>query len=192
MSNGNLIPKYRIELRRFRRRLQRWTSITIIALAGTAATVGVVWASQQQPEQGATLANLQSKLSKVNAQIITVRAEHARLHEQTASARIIRHHPNWGLLLDALAAVQGDLIVLRSLRLATPSEASPTEPLQQARIDLEGNASDTASVSDYAVRLEATGLFQRVMIDESRRLDPNDERVRFRILALMAERGGEQ
>lgn len=191
MSRGNLIPASRVQRRSVMRRWRLWISVWSIALILAISALGLAWAGQQTPDTQQELTAMEHELASIRGEILAVRGESARLREQTAGARIVRHHPDWGILLDALAASRDEAIHLHRLRIESSQEGAGIDPLDRARLDLEGVAQDAPSVSEYAVRLEATGLFRQVLIDEARRDDPANPRVRFRILTLMEQGGGD-
>ena len=96
-----------------------------------------------------------------------------------AANRSVGNQPDWSLLLTEFSHVIGDRVVLQRLSLNPSEEVGPDGKTQQVNIlsltperasgrtggfviEMAGFGMDQAAVWDFVLRLEKTGLFDRV------------------------------
>ncbi|WP_428388274.1 hypothetical protein [Mucisphaera sp.] len=175
-----------------KRRLRKWVTIlSLTAVLCLLLALVVIPASRtgSQVDSGPSVAD---RLTQVRSQVEAVRRDRDRLQSQTAGAVIVRERPDWSVLFEALALVQDADVVLSDLEVTTVGDGTRTGPVTSASVVIAGEAAEQSRVSDFAVRLEACGLFERVLIAEARRLSGGDPRVTFRVVGTMAAATGGQ
>jgi hypothetical protein len=202
-NNINLIPAWRREQRKLRARRKLW-AIGASAYAVVLLVVYCGWRFAWR-DDGRDIA---SRLTTAKADVDTATAELNRLRASMQSAQrslrvgqSILGQPDWSVLLALAGRLRGDDVVLSRCDLdatlqplaqaapvaagATPVAVAQVMPGQWAGpllFHLQGYGKTQAAVSQYALRLEGTGLFQNVSLVKSNR-EPflASEAVAFRI-----------
>lgn len=215
MNAVNLVPwSKQIELR-VRSRAGVWAvALGVYAFAG--ALCWFVVASRAGAD-GAALAKELTKLTdesqSLQATSNRLRSEFVSASAMLATAREVGDHPDWGVLFSLLARLRGDAIAFEVCELeprtsaastapatapgATPGSPAPSgtpKPGEASRgytLRVGGVGADQRSVAQFVLRLEETGLFNRVSILETRpRADSGDSLIAFRIEAQMQDGAG--
>lgn len=173
----NLIPAKRRLARRRHRRVARW--ITACAVYGglLAVLYGVVMArwGDAGDETYGRLDEVRSAYQQSQLTMGLLRARLTEARRQMYADQLITQRPDWSVVLILLAETLDDDLVLQACQLDAPRVSEnvtfPGPGSQQGRqlLHLSGMATAPLAVSQLALRLEATGLFSRVAVVETRR-----------------------
>ncbi len=213
MNGVNFIPRARRELAERRSRLRAWTigsaayallGAVVFAASGTAAVV-------EDPAVAQQLAQLPGEIDTSRRALRNVQAQLAEAHAKLDAARAVAEQPDWSVLLGLLAQSLGEEIVLTSCKLDSDAlagerpvpaqragagtKASEPQPprLTAARytVLLSGLGRTQSSVSQFVLRLEGLGLFERVTIlKTNREMFGEHESIGFRLEATIGGAGG--
>jgi hypothetical protein len=209
----NLIPAHRVEARR--RRVVRARCAAGVAAYAAAATVAgaapyLLVGGAEGTELPAQLTAAAAAADRASGELSRAGAELGAVEAVLRSSRAIAEQPDWSALLALLAAKAGDDVFLKECRVqpreppppaaarpagaaaaAKPTPAKPAGPPPPAVVvGLAGLGASQASVSQFALRLEATRLFDRVtLLDSSRQQAAGLDLVGFRIECTMADPG---
>jgi hypothetical protein len=203
MTGINLIPARRTEARQ--RRL--WRGRCVVTCAGYVSLVAtLIVAARAVLDQGdaglpALLTTAATEMERTSASLATTRRELDATESLLRSSRAIAEQPDWSGLLGLLAVKAGDQVVLRTVAVRpreTPAAvaakpaakvgAKPAPPDPTLVVSLSGSSRSQAAASEFALRLEATGLFNRVtLLDTSRETFAELPLVSFRIECTLAE-----
>ncbi len=160
----NLIPAHRFEARRQRRRARQWLACGMLYAVGL---VGLCVAIQSL--SGGAENALARELTEAEARHSDTAATIDRLHPilvQTQASlfasRSIGSQPDWSLLLDLLASLLDERMILTRVELNPIAAKSPTAPPAGYTLRLSGMALSHEAANDYVLRLEDTRLFDRV------------------------------
>lgn len=201
----NLIPFRRLERRR-QRTLRRWW---FVGCAGYAVTVAVAAAAALTYDSRSG-SGVQSRLAAVGVEVDRGSADVSQVTlelDQTSSvlrsSRAIAEQPDWSSLLALLAAKAGEDVTLKgcSVRPRQTSAVAAPRPAPGVAgaspavahdptliVNVLGLGSSQTAVSQFALRLEATRLFDRVtLLDTSREAFAGEQLVSFRIECTLAE-----
>lgn len=196
MQRINLIPSTRRLTSQRRRRIRLWVSLcagyTAVALTGCLVFRSLFAPSDTQALQD-QLNDLDTQLAQVQSQqnAITPRLNEQRLI--LAAERSITDQPDWSLLLSHLADdLMGDRIVLNGCTLAPADGPVEVEKFSEATLalTLTGHARSAKDVSQFVLRLEASGLFDEVKLVKTN-LEPymKSEAIVFEVRCLMIPSG---
>lgn len=169
MGSGiNLIPAPIRARRLDRRRVGHGLTATAIYLSMLfVATTGYLTLNTPRSANATTnaLAMDVERAALLRTQIATLKQTRIETERQLAGARVLSERPDWSTLLRLVALAAGSEIVLNDFSLGT------TGPTIEAGawVTVGGIATDPWTVSSFALRLEDTGLFDRVKIESSRR-----------------------
>ena len=186
----NLSPRYRIESRLRRKRARVWAvslGVYVLGAAAIAFSLNVAW---QRAEQAVAdrLSRLQEQLAVQNEKVALIQPRITDAALQLQASRAVAEQPDWSLLLNLLGHTRGSEIVLQRCALfpvrpevvATqaveseaktsasgvagkkPSELKPNE--LDYRLEISGLGLTQQDVLQYLIRMEQTGLFQRVKL----------------------------
>ena len=169
MQSRNFIPSHRREAARRRRRLKAWIgAVAVYAAALVAVYVVAVCA------WGVDAGTLDERRQAVATRVEEIRGDIERTQADLADARrtlraneAIGGHPDWSLLLMLLARHMNDGVVLRQCRLAPPeADDAPAADATAGgwRLQLAGYGREVTAVSQFALALEQTGLFDEVRL----------------------------
>lgn len=192
----DLIPAPRRAQRKRRVRIRLWVAgvgAYGAALASLLAGTAAAWETDNRtPATQLEHLEMENDLRKRDeARLTTIIAERQR--ELTAS-RSVEHQPDWSILMALLARAMGPDAALRSAQLAqeavqpppsatppagTPAAQAGAAAKEQARqqqpqpriftLRLSGVARSQGAVSGVVTRLEESGVFTRVELQEARR-----------------------
>jgi Tfp pilus assembly protein PilN len=195
MNRVNLIPMSRRRAKARRVRLRAWIAIDgVIGVIVLVAAGFVLTASAVNRAPDSDLAKTADEIARTNKQLQSTRAALAECLQTLASASAASDQPDWSLLIAALAARQGDDIVLGRCEISPvkdegPATAPPPPPPVQAvsmpakpaaapavprsaghvLLHLSGLGRSQAAVAQFVLQLEASDLFERVTLLQTTR-----------------------
>lgn len=194
MEAVDLIPSTRRELLRRRMRARAWIGtgcayavLLACALAGAAAA----WPRDQETPSAA-LAAATVENEQHRSRLTEMSAEIAQKQRELAANKAVGNQPDWSILLALVAEALGPEAALREANLVTqieaPEPASGTpapppagpaaaqaapaldaEPRRSFSLTISGIAKSQVTVNEVVRRLEATGLFERIVLIETKR-----------------------
>lgn len=180
MNGVNLLPPSRIATWRLRKRISRWSVVlsAYIGLVLCAAPILAPAVSEAARETEQKIQMAEAQFEQADAAHRKLQPELSRALEEIENARAISEHPNWSLLLALAGALRQEDILLESCELSspTPSSEAPTKqskpekaapPPEPPALGLSGYSLTPAGVTQYALRLERSGLFSAVQIIET-------------------------
>lgn len=207
MKSVNLIPSRRRQAKARKTRTLQWVtalaSYGLILLAGYLASIRYAAADRGPVAQEARQAAVQLEMSNRTVQALT--QELGQAHQKLRTAQTVGQQPDWSRLLALLSQNLDDNLVLdlcRLQKLAPAEKAGPGKgpgssgsgPIDPSRppsvwrtpanllLELEGFAKAQSHVSEYILRLEKTGLFDKVKLVKTSRQDfLNGKAVAFRL-----------
>lgn len=216
MNSGNLIPAYRIKARQKRRLIRTW----LAASAGYAMLLMVSYPMARMTWTFDD--SLNSQLTSVNQQIQEseqkIKSLSAQLTEAKAkyqATEMVENQSDWSILLAVLAQELGEEIVLKECTIE-PDDQNPvaalsrqlaalkqgadgkktlsTERVEPSRylVRLRGYGMSQQVVSQFVLRIERSGLFREVTMEETRREGfLQGEAIAFRMACVLGEFGGD-
>jgi len=201
LNDDNLIPRSRLERKRWKARLRLWIYCAGVYAGVVIATTAIAHATWSQDDR-----QLDGELAVATARIDEQTSLEARLQQELSEARVrleadraIGEPPDWSVLLALLGEETNDSVVLNSCGLTAvgpegiapgqrrsgPSAGSPSSiPLgrRRFRVELSGFGRTQTDVSQFLLRLEQVGLFRTVRLMQSDRAKFLDgEAVVFRV-----------
>jgi Tfp pilus assembly protein PilN len=173
MQSINFIPVHRMDARRQRAKVTRWTAVVgvyaSVLLAAYAVLYGF-WGGEHE-----TLAQEQEKAdAKIRDSNKAIKAVHAELAEREMTLKAnqdLADQPDWGLLLVVLARSLNDGVVLSRCELkpdslGAPAAAAPaatsTAAAAPLTLRLVGRGQTMEAVLKFAQAMERTGIFDQV------------------------------
>jgi hypothetical protein len=188
----DLIPSTRRELHRRRRRVRVWIGAGCAyaaLLGGTLVGAAAAWPRDQEtPAAALGAATLENEQHR--SRTAALAAEIAHKQRELAANKAVGNQPDWSILLALVAEALGPDAALREANLTaetiTPPAAAPkppapgaiqaepvpvidAEPRRSFSLVLTGLARSQGAVNEVVKRLEATGLFERILLIETRR-----------------------
>jgi len=197
MDRINLIPESRQLARRRRVRRHAW----VVSTVGYAALVVAACLVFRGLSTQADSASLGDEIAEIDAELAQIEQEQnvikPELDEQRlilASGLSITDQPDWSLLLSYLAdEVLGDAVILSGCSLTpSPGPTQTDDPKDKPiMLKLSGYAKTTPAVSQFVLRLEELGLFDRVTLTHTN-LEPflDGQAIAFEAHCLMGTAGG--
>lgn len=195
MRDVNLIPARRRDAKRWRAHI-RWCAVGCAAYAVVATTVGGLawnaWAGEDPAIRQET-SHIDEEIHRNQQELSRATIKLAADQQMLSATRQIAGQPDWSLLLTLLAHKVDDQMVLRSCQLRPASEvtgdakAIETHATGGLLIVITGVARSPQGAQQYVLRLEKTGLFDRVTLVETRR-EPflNGEAAAFRVDCVLS------
>lgn len=176
----NLIPAHIRESAIVRRRARAWIvgAVCLAAVLALACALVRFAGGQEQSRLSNDGGRLAERLAAAEASLDSVRSqvrEHARRLEASETVGV---HPDWSVLLNALAAKRGDDIMLHSVDLRsvetdpvpTPGKRAPAEA-GPASAGGPGPAPVARRPESYSLRIKGFGLSQGDVVRFVRRLE---------------------
>ncbi len=197
MDRINLIPERRQLARQRGGRYRAW----VVSTLGYSALVVAVCVVYRGLGVNAGAAEPTEELAGLDAELLQIQEQQGELRpgltEQRlvlAAGRSITDQPDWSSLLVYLAdEVLGDTVVLSGCSLAPEQDGLDVQQLREASVvvKLTGYAKTTPEVSQFVLRLEESGLFDRVSLTRTNR-EPflNGQAIAFEARCLMDRSGG--
>lgn len=173
----NLIPDSRQEIRVCRNRRKRW--VISGSVYGLVLLVGCgflcIFSDQGDPEVASEIEEVQVRIESIGDSVAKIRSRLGQYELTLTANRDLIEHPDWGLLLGLLANSLGDSLVLRKCEIKqwtlpgagqSGSSSEDTSSVTNATFQLVANGMGRtqAAVSQLALRLERTGLFDDVKL----------------------------
>lgn len=191
MNATNLMPRTRLAALRRSDRLRAWvmglSAYSAVLLLGWAVAGKIATASAEGVARMVRDARVQAETGE--AAVKKLRGEVAGLSARAGAARAIADHPDWSVLLGLVAGLRGDEIVLGTVDLSAGPGGAPGRPSGYTLL-LAGSARSHQSVTQFALRLESTGLFERVTIGDTRVQEhEGGSQVAFQVRCTLTEVG---
>ncbi|MEM9881343.1 MAG: hypothetical protein AAF800_00305 [Planctomycetota bacterium] len=175
MGGGlNLIPEPRLrrrERRRVSRRGLRVVAVYLCLLLGATLAYLAVHRAEPAAAEAGALAVSRDRAEVMRQQVADTGRRLAEAEARLAGARVLAERPDWSTLLRLVGHAAGEDLLLYGFDLTTTG----VHPDATATLRIAGVAPDPWGVSQFALRLEDAGLFDRVSIEGSRR-EPLGER----------------
>lgn len=202
MRNVNLIPARRRDAKRRRAHI-RWCAVGCAAYALFAIAAGGLawnaWAGED-PEVRKEIVHVDEEIRRNELALLESGAKLSAEQTMLTAARQIAGQPDWSFLLALLAEKADNQMVLRSCQLRPAAEvagearSAEMHAAGSLMVIVSGVARSPQGAQQYVLRLEKTGLFDRVTLVETRR-EPflNGEASAFRVdcvLSASTARGG--
>lgn len=204
MQALNFIPFGRLENRRRKVLRRRWI-VGCTAYAGLVVLAGAAALAVDTQTSSGVQARLQAtsqEVDRVAADVAVVRTDFDRANALLRSSRAIAEQPDWSSLMALLASKAGGEVILKGCAVrplqpptmtnvragpqAKPAKPQPVDPT--LLVNISGLSSSQTAVSQFALRLEATGLFGRVsLLDTTREPFAGKQLVAFRIECTLAD-----
>jgi hypothetical protein len=177
MRQINLIPARRRDAKR-RRTHMKWcgggcAAFTLVAVAITVIAWST-WAGEDS-EVRQQIARADEDIRHNEKALVEARVKFAADENRLAAAKEIAEQPDWSLLLSLLAQKSDDQMVLRSCQLRPAADLLAEGKTADAHVAgglvvvVTGVARTPQNAQQYVIRLEKTGLFERVTLVETRR-----------------------
>ncbi len=203
MIGVNLIPQPRRQAASARKRAQRWcwsvAGYAALLLGGYVACAAAI--TLQSDDKSAMIEKTARQIDELNNATAALKPQLTEAHTKLSVARTVGDQPDWSLLLVIISATLDDDIVLSSTKLEpiTP-EVKPAAPSKDGKetkdptiaqpsmlaLSLQGMGRSQAAVTQFVLRLERLGLFERVDLARSgRQTVGNTEANVFRIECLL-------
>ena len=185
MMSVNLIPRAKRLRQQARRRREQWIRFLrfyAIVLAGGCA-LALLPAHAALPSLDSSIARIDRRIETTTKALDQARRQLGALGTQLDLARAVGEHPDWSILLGAIARARADDAVLESFDLtlarvddkssksdAAKPPAPNAKPLQRdiVVVKLTGLCSSPASCFQFAHALEQLELFERVVVKDTR------------------------
>ncbi len=188
MVDVNLIPEQRLMAKRRKVRIRIWCGLGGAYLAFLCLllfSVHLIWIVDDRV-LAEDFASSTRRVEQYNASILRLRTELGRISTTLQTHRVINSQPDWSRLLTVLGNTMGDDVVLTYCRLVTLNgegtevstknqESLTAETVaalfkgQHYVLTLAGFGRLQSEVSQFAVRLEQSGLFDGVNMTHQRR-----------------------
>lgn len=176
MMRVNLIPKSRLQARVVRTRVRGWASI----VGGYAALLGIIWlvtslpAADRSAEVATQLAKLNDRIAVGTREQTEIQAKITHVMRSLETAQAVSDHPDWSVLLRAIAGERGEDVLLESVKLDRrvenpPAPAPGAKPVKAAP-NAKGATAPAPKVT-YTLTLGGLGLTQSAVVKFVRRLE---------------------
>lgn len=188
MNDVNFIPVERLAVKRRKARTYLWAVVcgTYVVLLAAGSVAAYVVCPGRDAGLTDQLAAAQEQIKQGNEVMVELRRTLAQTTAALETARAIYEQPDWSRLLTGLSHELGPELVLSRCRLVAVREdgKSLTDPWTETllakplralaakhkyQLVLQGFGQTQESVSQFALELEAIGLFERVRLMNSSR-----------------------
>lgn len=171
MNSVNLVPQARRFTIRRRIRLRSWIigGVAYVALLIIAYTTCYL---EWQDEEDSTQYQIElvtEQINHTNKVILNIRSKLVDRSRALHASRMLSETPDWSAMLRLMADTLGDDIVLSHCGLLKSERSIRTQAEGQAGgplliLQLSGFAHAQAEISQFALRLEQTSLFEEVNV----------------------------
>lgn len=184
----NLIPLPRREAISRGRIVRSWTVglalyVALVAIGAVAVQIPV---HADAPHLSEDLGAIQQRIERAGRDRTEVEARIRERRRALETSRAIGEHPDWALLMSAIARSRNEDVVLESVDLAlTKSDSAPAKPAAPAgggaaakspappprqvfTLRIIGYAQTPAGVFGFAQRIEQLGVLDRVVVKDTR------------------------
>jgi hypothetical protein len=172
MNRTNLIPPQRRRAKAQKARLRNWITINVgYAMVLAIAGVSVCAQSFATRAPSNELAAANRDIDQAKAQLTAIRAATAHVQQIIALAKGVSDQPDWSRLLGPLTASMGDEILLNRCELSPVKDdaAGKAQATGQMSLHLVGFGRSQSAVAQFMLRLEAMGLFEHVVLQQTSR-----------------------
>lgn len=179
MRSVNLIPTPRLQARRRRIRIRWWTVVCVTyALALAAVYVGCRFRWDTGQSSNATIIrDVADEIAGYNRRIAAMRGAVQSVRARIEANRAVGNQPDWSVLLALMAKNLGPDVVLKRCKLDLAgrgrSSVTPVDQSSERRrefvFEVSGLGRSQMAVSQFVLRLEQAGLFDRVKLIRTRR-----------------------
>jgi len=170
VQSRNFIPSHRLEAARRQRRLHAWIgTASVYAAALVAVYIGCVcvWGVDAKALARRRQATAH-RAEQIRDQLHKAQADLTQARRTLKANEAIGGHPDWSLLLMLLARNMNERVVLRQCRLVPGGAEDDPAAEQKAtgawRLEMSGFGREVTAVSQFALALEKTGLFEEVRL----------------------------
>ncbi len=176
MLAANLLPMSRRRASAREDRAVLWMFVVAGLAAALMAATMLIRVSSRSSTAAATareLTGVQAELERLGTLVAESKSRAQKSDSMLAAARAIADHPDWSLLLNLLGKLRGDQVDLARVALGYRKPEANTKPGAKLGrgywVRITGQATDQAAVAKFAVRLEDSGLFDKVTLTESKK-----------------------
>lgn len=211
MKQVNLIPAAR-RLRKRRARTLRAGALFCAAYSLLATAAGAAaWMTLHETDDQliARTEQVAQSIKCSQARLTRIRAQSAAARSQLQANSRLTQRPDWSLLMGLISDAGADQVMLRrvAVRRADPppapieikkpgakprpaGESGPVAPSEFA-VELSGFARTSLETSEFAMRLEKLGLFEKVtLLETSREPYQGEQATRFSVRCTLVDSSG--
>lgn len=179
-SGVNLIPAPRVRTARRRVRTHRWAAVCttyILMLAVIYLACRFRWTGQCDPAAREEMAQIVADIEQYNRRIASTRMISSAIEAKSEANQAVKNQPDWSVLLAMLSKNLGPDVVLKNCKLnmaegvsvisisdEVPVTSSRTKDRRQFMLELSGLGRTQTAVSQFVLRLEKSGLFDKVKL----------------------------
>jgi len=172
-SRVNLLPGHRVERARRRKRTRAWAVGGALYSAAIAGACAAYAAGGSGPSPVADeLAAIEGRIAQREKESKSLRALRATASDRWEAIRSVSDQPDWSGFMEILAGALGREVALERLtltpRAVTRAARSPGAETVGYAVALSGVAASQRAASEYVTRLEQLGLFDTVVLTETR------------------------
>jgi hypothetical protein len=213
MTPINLIPIERRIAAAKHRRIRAWSTVAggyaVLVLIGCIAANAPL--ASHSPQVKADLERLAQRTERANTERTRIEAQLTQQRRQLETARAVGEHPDWSILLDAVARTKAERAALDSVTLTTrlvEAKSLPTLPADAAAaasaakvkpaptptytLRLTGFVVGPGEVFEFARAIEQLSVFDDVRVKDSRSAPLGAmSATRFEIEASVADAKGD-
>lgn len=171
MRNVNLIPAARQRARRRRQQI-KWCAAVCVAYGVVSVVAGaavVLAFGGRDPSVARELAAVEQDIQKTDQSLAQAQADLTRARTVLAATRQMCDRPDWSQLPALLAQAGRDRVMLRTCELSPAGAGEAGVPGGPFTLVASGVARTPADAQAYAIRLQQTGLFDRVTLADTHR-----------------------
>lgn len=196
MISANLLPMPRQRLLARQDRARRW-AVAIAIYAGFLACLWIgsrSYVAQEQSGLERRVRASEAEKAGVESALSVLRQKTAKVQASLTTARSIAGHPDWSVLLSLVANLRGAEIEIERIALGPRKSDGKPVPGKSSKgiwVRVSGLGKDHQAVAQFALRLEGSGLFDRVgLSDASKSASEPGGFVGFEIEAQIDEPAG--
>jgi hypothetical protein len=198
----NLLPRKRIDAYRGAARLRIWAvaaAIYIVLVSAVCVTGRMTWGQNLSPLR-ADAAATEQKVQTAEKVLSSARAQLRQALTRQSTVTQVLDHPDLAALIGITSRRLGEEVVLRDLHASMQNAPQPGNVHLAAagftddrtfKLELRGLGKSAVSVGKFVSALEATKLFDRVVLLRTSRepFGMGDSAISFEIQCIAGERG---
>lgn len=196
MRNVNLIPAWRQRARRRRQRIKCSAGVCVafgLLCAGAGASVLYAYGARD-PAVARELGAVEQEIQTTDQSLAQAQGELGRARTVLAATEQMCQRPDWSQLPALLARQGKERVMLRTCQLSPAGAEAAGLPTGPFILVASGVARTPADAQAYAIRLQQTGLFERVTLADTHRepfagLDASAFRIECTLNAAPAQVG---
>lgn len=186
----DLFPRRLRVARSKRRRIRQW-SATLVLESTLLVAATLVLRAERVDSLGEVRDSTKSTVAQIDLVTNAIAQSRARMKEverQMAVAHEVSRQPDWSIVMALLAREAEGSIVLENCQLLPASRAEGSET-SEFRFTLQGSCGDQAELTGFVQRLQNTGIFSRLVVSETTRIEreKGKESLRFSIDSAFRE-----